>query len=204
METVRLERPTMRRAAEFLRAVRASRELHRGWVSPPSDRGTFERYVRSLRSNRRDGFLVLANSGDIAGVVNVSEIVRGSFQSAYLGYYAFEPFAGHGLVSRGLRLVISHCFGVLRLHRLEANIQPDNARSIGLVKSLGFRLEGFSPRYLKVGGRWRDHERWALLSENWRNRRSPDARPQRARVDVRGSPCTALERDVASVARGGL
>lgn len=189
METVRLERPTMRRAAEFLRAVRASRELHRGWVSPPSDRGTFERYVRSLRSNRRDGFLVLADSGDIAGVVNVSEIVRGSFQSAYLGYYAFEPFSGHGL---------------LRLHRLEANIQPDNARSIGLVKSLVFRLEGFSPRYLKVGGRWRDHERWALLSENWRNRRSPDARPQRARVDVRGSPCTALERDVASVARGGL
>jgi [ribosomal protein S5]-alanine N-acetyltransferase len=111
---------------------------------------------------------VVAGRDDIAGVVNVSEIVRGSFQSAYLGYFAFEPFAGRGFLRSGLSLVIAHCFGELRLHRLEANIQPNNARSIALVKSLGFRMEGFSPRYLKIGGRWRDHERWALLSENWR------------------------------------
>ena len=160
----------MRRAAEFLRAVRGSRELHRGWVSPPSDRTRFAQYVRALRARNRDGFLVLTGSGAIAGVINVSEIVRGSFQSAYLGYYAFTPHQGHGVMREGLRLVISHCFNVLKLHRLEANIQPENERSISLVKSLGFRVEGFSPRYLKVCGRWRDHERWALLSENWRQR----------------------------------
>lgn len=168
VEPVRLERPTLRHGQPFLRAVRRSRALHRGWVSPPNDRAKFAQYVRNLRKGNREGFVVVAGRDDIAGVVNVSEIVRGSFQSAYLGYYAFEPFAGRGFLRSGLSLVIAHCFGELRLHRLEANIQPDNARSIALVQSLGFRLEGFSPRYLKVGGRWRDHERWALLSDHWR------------------------------------
>jgi ribosomal-protein-alanine N-acetyltransferase len=58
-------------------------------------------------------------------------------------------------------------FGDLGLHRVEANIQPGNTRSIGLVQRLGFEKEGFSRRYLKVGGEWRDHERWALLAEDF-------------------------------------
>jgi len=168
---VRLERPALRHAQQFLRAVRNSRDLHRRWVSPPADGGKFAQYVKNLRNGNREGFVVIAGREDIAGVINVSEIVRGSFQSAYLGYYAFEPFAGRGFMRAGLSMVISRCFAELRLHRLEANIQPDNARSIALVKGLGFRLEGFSPRYLKIGGRWRDHERWALLSDNWRGGR---------------------------------
>jgi ribosomal-protein-alanine N-acetyltransferase len=168
VDPVRLEQPALRHAQLFLRAVRGSRELHRRWVSPPADQSKFAHYVKSLRNGNRVGFVVVVGRDDIAGVINVSEIVRGSFQSAYLGYYAFEPFAGRGFMRAGLRLVASHCFGKLRLHRLEANIQPDNARSIALVKSLGFQMEGFSPRYLKIGGRWRDHERWALLSDYWR------------------------------------
>jgi len=167
-EPVRLERPALRHAQPFLRAVRSSRALHRGWVSPPNDSAKFAQYVRSLGNGSREGFVVVAGRDDLAGVVNVNEIVRGSFQSAYLGYYAFEPFAARGLLRAGLRLAIARCFAELKLHRLEANIQPRNARSIALVKSLGFRLEGFSPRYLKVGGRWCDHERWALLSDDWR------------------------------------
>jgi ribosomal-protein-alanine N-acetyltransferase len=99
-------------------------------------------------------------------VVNISEIVRGIFQSAYLGYYAFEPLAGHGLMRQGLGRVIDHAFDKMRLHRLEANIQPQNRRSIRLVRSLGFRREGLSRRYLRIAGHWRDHERWALLAED--------------------------------------
>ncbi len=64
--------------------------------------------------------------------------------------------------------VPNRAFGELGLHRLEANIQPDNAASIALVRKPGFRLEGYSPRYLKIAGRWRDHERWAILAEEWR------------------------------------
>ena len=166
---VTLEKPGPRHADAFLAAVRRSRPLHRGLVTPPATHEEYSRYLKSLRGPRRAGFLVVPEgSSGIAGVINISEIVRGAFQSAYLGYYAFVPYAGSGLLFRGLRLALEHCFGELKLHRLEANIQPENLRSIALVRSLGFRLEGYSPRYLKICGKWRDHERWALLREAWR------------------------------------
>jgi ribosomal-protein-alanine N-acetyltransferase len=110
-------------------------------------------------------FVCLRGSDELAAVVNVSEIVHGAFRSAYLGYYAFTPHAGHGLMREGLMLVIDDVFRRLHLHRLEANVQPGNEASLGLVRRLGFRREGYSPRYLKVHGRWRDHERWAVLAD---------------------------------------
>lgn len=131
------------------------------------------KYIRGLRDKSRVGFFVVTSNEAIAGVVNVNEIVRGGFQSAYLGYYALQPFAGRGLMRQGIESAIFVCFDKLKLHRLEANIQPENARSIALVKSLGFRREGLSPRYLKICGRWRDHERWALLADEWQRRKSP-------------------------------
>ena len=105
------------------------------------------------------------DDGAIVGVFTLSQIVRRLFQSAYLGYYAMRPFEGQGYMAEGLRLVLRHAFRRMKLHRVEANIQPENMASIALVKRAGFRLEGFSPRYLKVAGRWRDHQRWAILSD---------------------------------------
>ena len=113
-------------------------------------------------------FWVVTEKNALAGAITVSEIVWGMFRSGYLGYYALVPYDGQGYMKRGLRAVITEAFVTHGLHRLEANIQPDNLRSIGLVKSLGFRKEGYSLRYLKIAGRWRDHERWAITKEEWR------------------------------------
>ena len=66
-----------------------------------------------------------------------------------------------------LSTVVSTAFGLLGLHRLEANIQLGNVPSTRLIQSLGFRLEGFSPNYLKIAGAWKDHERYALTAEEW-------------------------------------
>jgi [ribosomal protein S5]-alanine N-acetyltransferase len=153
---------------EFLEAVERSRRLHHPWVAPPRTPQAFREYFSKQQDPRFAAFFIWTNEPrGLVGVVNLSEIAYGSFRSAYLGYYAFVPYAGRGLMKDGLAQVITHAFETMKLHRLEANIQPSNQPSKALVKKLGFRLEGFSPRYLKINGRWRDHERWAILCEDW-------------------------------------
>ncbi|MEO6293613.1 MAG: GNAT family protein [Burkholderiaceae bacterium] len=90
--------------------------------------------------------------------------ILGQFCSAYLGFYAFAGQERQGFMGEGLQAVTQHAFKTLQLHRLEANIQPDNAASIALVTVCGFAKEGFSPHYLKIADQWRDHERWAILA----------------------------------------
>ena len=160
---------------EELRALaRESRDLHRPWAYPPERSDQIDDLLaRSRREDFESLVACRAQDGAIAGVFNISQIVRGAFQSAFVGYYAHARHAGQGYMRDGLALVVAHAFGPLRLHRLEVNIQPGNAASIALARSAGFRLEGFSPRYLLVGGQWRDHERYALLADEPRGRLVP-------------------------------
>lgn len=164
-----LEKPSIARRSEFIEAVRASRPLHGRFVSPPADVVAYGTWLERQRSVTQEAHLVVDSAtGELAGVINLSEIVRGAFRSAYLGYYALAPHAGSGRMSAGMTLVLRRAFTELGLHRVEANIQPDNVASIALVRRLGFVREGYSRRYLKIRGRWRDHERWALTREDWR------------------------------------
>jgi len=153
--------------AQFLAAVRRSRELHRPWVSPPRSKADFRYYLGIKQTGNNACYFVLSPQDELVGVINLTEIVHGSFRNAYLGYYAFSPHQRRGYMAGGLRPVVNRAFQRHGLHRLEANIQPQNRASIALVQSLGFRKEGFSPRYLKIRGRWRDHERWAITREDW-------------------------------------
>jgi ribosomal-protein-alanine N-acetyltransferase len=153
----------------FLGAVRRSRALHYPWVSPPNTPEAFRSYLERISSGSHHGFLVVhRHAGDLVGVINVSNVILGFFRSAFLGYYGFSPYAGTGLMHEGMLLVLKHAFRKLKLHRLEANIQPGNEGSIALARKCGFVREGFSRRYLKVCGRWRDHERWAMLAEEFK------------------------------------
>jgi ribosomal-protein-alanine N-acetyltransferase len=166
---VRLEAASMAHEAAFLSAVRRSVPLHHPWITAPSSPARFSRYIAQHTGDRHLSYFVFSQADELVGVINVSEIVRGVFRSAYLGYCAFVPHQRHGYMAAALKRVIAECFGKYRLHRLEANIQPENRRSIQLVKRLGFRKEGYSERYLKVGGRWCDHERWAITRERWKS-----------------------------------
>ena len=164
-----LRPPVVDDGAEFVAVSRRSAKLNRGLASPPTTAKQFEAFLK--RNTQKDGacFLVCRlQDGAVMGSIALSQIFLGGFRSAYLGYQIGEEFANQGYMTEALQLMLRHVFVKLKLHRLEANIQPENAASIALVKRAGFVKEGYSRRYLKICGRWRDHERWAILSEDWR------------------------------------
>ena len=163
-----LSEPSAADADEFIAATLDSKSVLLPWVDPADTAERFAAYLDRVGREDQAGFLIRHRGcGGLVGVVNISNIVRGGLQSGSLGYGAFASHAGRGLMTEGLRAVIGAAFGPLRLHRVEANIQPGNARSIALVRRLGFEKEGYSRRYLLIDGDWRDHERWALLAEDW-------------------------------------
>ncbi len=175
---VHLRPPERSDQKSFIAAARASRKLHAGWVQAPETPTSFLTYVDRFSgigvSARHAGLLVVNNEDDaLAGVFNFSEIVRGAFNSAFVGYYAFASFAGRGYMAEAFAIALDFAFRDLKLHRVEANVQPHNRRSLALVERLAFEREGYSRRYVKIAGRWRDHLRFAMLAEDWRVRR-PD------------------------------
>ena len=154
--------------AEFLASVAASRELHHPWIDAADTPARFAQLLERAAQPEFEPFVVRGREdGVLSGAINISNIIRGPFQSAFVGYWAFAGREGRGHLSDGLRAVVRHAFTTLGLHRLEANIQPANTGSIALAERCGFRFEGFSPSYLQVLGDWRDHNRYAITQEGW-------------------------------------
>lgn len=151
---------------ELLAGARASRAHLRPWVYAPEDDHAFGLYLARMARDDARGLVVCEREGGaIAGIFNLSHIVLGNFRSAYLGFYALASHAARGFMFEGIELVLAYAFREVGLHRVEANVQPTNERSIRLVERAGFTREGLSPRYLKIGGRWRDHVRFAVLAD---------------------------------------
>ncbi|MGW7415235.1 GNAT family N-acetyltransferase [Streptomyces sp. NPDC054863] len=163
---VALRPVTAKDEERFLELARMSVDLHHPWVGVPSTPSGFSTYLE--RSDRTTAFCMvvcLDDPADLVGMVNINNIVREPYQRGVLGYAAFLPHAGRGYMSTGVALAVRHAFGPLDLHRLEADIQPGNTASLRLIRRLGFRQEGVSPGFIRIGGVWRDHERWALTRE---------------------------------------
>jgi ribosomal-protein-alanine N-acetyltransferase len=161
-----LRKPIEKDVNEIKALYKKSVSLHSPWSYPPKN---FDSYL----SEQNRYFLCHENTREIIGTFNISGVVRGYFQSAYLGYEIFTPHEGQGFMRIGLSLILNEAFVELNLHRLEANIQPGNIASIKLVEGAGFKKEGFSESYLNIGNKgWQDHERWALINKNWREKKS--------------------------------
>jgi [ribosomal protein S5]-alanine N-acetyltransferase len=165
-----LRHPQIEDHKEFAYLMKESKKLHSGLANPPIEKEKFAAYVKQNESDASESFLICRNQDSaIVGAINLSQIFRKSFQNAYLGYYIGEKFGEKGYMSEAIALILRYAFKDLKLHRIEANIQPHNLASISVVRKNGFTKEGFSPKYLKIGGRWRDHERWAIIRENWQS-----------------------------------
>ncbi|MFZ0827451.1 MAG: GNAT family protein [Verrucomicrobiia bacterium] len=165
---VTLRPPVMADFREFAVLMKNSDRFYRGLVSPFKGKVQFADYVRRSRNGESFRFLICRNrDGSVVGNISLFLITRNALQSACVGYMVGASHARRGYATGALQLVLHFAFDNLKLHRVEANIQPHNKPSLALVKRAGFKREGYSPRYLKICGKWRDHERWALLVENW-------------------------------------
>ena len=167
MTEIIIREPTLYDKSAFLSAMQSSHLLHHPWIKSPQTPQEFDTYLQLSQQPNQHSYLVCDRYNNIIGVFNVNEIIRGLFQNAYLGFYAVNDYANKGYMSKALKLILEKIFKELKLHRLEANIQPDNVNSIQLVKNNGFRYEGFSPRYLNINGQWCGHEHWVMTLEDY-------------------------------------
>lgn len=119
---------------------------------------------REARAGRMLPFGIFAE-GRLAGQVTVNSIVRGAFDCGFVGYWVDQELAGRGIAPTALALVVDHCFGTVGLHRVQADVRPENAASRRVVDKLGFREEGRHERYLFIAEDWRDHVSYALVRE---------------------------------------
>lgn len=140
-------------------------------ATPPDQLGTavtFAAMVRNLRRQAGEGTLlpfVVTYRDNLVGQLTVAGIAYGSLRSASVGYWIDQRMAGRGIIPTAVALAVDHCFGVLRLHRVEINIRPENTASLRVVEKLGFRCEGTRVAYLHIAGAWRDHLSYALTAE---------------------------------------
>ena len=146
-------------------------EFFKGRLDPPLTNKKFKLYVERNLSDANACFVIcLKNDDSIIGVLNFSQIFRGAFQNSSIGYALSENFTGNGYMTETIEIALSYAFIFMKLHRLEANIQPENLASIAVVERCGFLKEGYSPKYLKIDEKWCDHERWAIIEEDWKQR----------------------------------
>jgi ribosomal-protein-alanine N-acetyltransferase len=149
-----------------LQANRESREHHGAYPSSLRDESKWDEWYGQLLTGPYVSLLAIDQASEgLIGLINFNEIVTGPAQTAFISYYGMVRFARRGLMTQAVGLAVRYAFDQLGLHRVEAVIQPENTRSVALVKRLGFRCEGISLRYLNVQGVWRDVERWAILAD---------------------------------------
>jgi ribosomal-protein-alanine N-acetyltransferase len=141
------------------------------WARDELTRSSFRRRLRAAQRETRDdlsySYLVFADTPlRLVGGLNVSNVRRGIAQTASIGYWIGAPYAGRGLMTDAVRAVAPFAFTNLRLHRLEAACLPTNGASMRVLQKAGFRHEGLARQYLKIDGRWQDHNLFALLHDD--------------------------------------
>ncbi|WDL96010.1 GNAT family N-acetyltransferase [Alicyclobacillus sp. ALC3] len=128
----------------------------------------FEKVQRNWETGSGYGFgIFLTHQDRLIGRVNLSNVVRGAWESCTLGYFLDEHSNGHGFTTEAVRLAIGFAFGPAKLHRVQAAVMPRNVRSIRVLEKTGFRYEGLSKFYLRINGVWEDHNLYSITRELW-------------------------------------
>jgi ribosomal-protein-alanine N-acetyltransferase len=148
------------------------------WAYDDLSRSMYRRRLRAYAKDIRDDaaypyFIFDAVSGALVGGITLSNVRRGSAQTASLGYWMGAPYAGRRYMRAAVELLMPVAFGGLRLHRIEAATMLNNVPSIRVLEACGFVREGMARAYLKINGQWEDHLLYARLAN------PPSAVPRR-------------------------
>lgn len=156
---------------EFIELNKSCIDFYKGVTTPVLDKQSFEIYQSRNLVEANECFVICQNvDNKIVGAINLSQIFRKAFQNCYLGYQLGVNYTGKGFMTEAVSLILQHAFENLKLHRVEANVQPHNLASIKVLQRCGFTKEGYSRKYLKIDDIWCDHERWAIIFEDWENK----------------------------------
>ena len=131
-----------------------------------------EDQLEQIENDKGCLFLVFLKENDrcVIGTINFFSFIRGGFQACYLGFQISEAHQGEGLMSEALRLGIDYVFTEMNLHRIMANVRPENTRGVKLLHKLGFEFEGHAREYLRVKGKWEAYDNTALTNPDWAER----------------------------------
>lgn len=174
--TLRAPRPSDYTAWRDLR--RLSREFLKPfeprWNESDLTQRVFASRLKRGREEARAGtdysfFVFIREDGQeqLAGGITLSNIRRRAAQFVNLGYWMGQPYAGKGLMTEAVGLVVPFCFESLGLHRIHAAFLPDNIASRRVLEKNGFREEGFAEHYLQIDGKWADHVLFGLTRERY-------------------------------------
>ncbi|MDC0743519.1 GNAT family N-acetyltransferase [Polyangium mundeleinium] len=173
---VALRAPRVSDAPRIVEIRTRSREFLRAWVPVPGPdefdvdlaRTRLLRDRRDIRADRHYRFcMTLGEDGPVIGRVALTQVFRGIFQSASLGYWVDVEHHGQGFTTEGVRLALDVAFREIGLHRIQAAIMPHNAASLAVARKCGLRHEGRAARYLQIDGAWQDHLLFAVTAEDW-------------------------------------
>jgi [ribosomal protein S5]-alanine N-acetyltransferase len=135
------------------------------WSPDDLSRAMYRRRLRAYAKDIHPYFIFENASGSLVGGVTLSNVRRGSAQTAALGYWMGAPYAGRGLMREAVGMLLPVAFNALRLHRIEAATMLNNFASMRVLESVGFAREGMARGYLKINGRWEDHVLYGRLAD---------------------------------------
>lgn len=177
-EQIYLRHPEKGDFIQWVRLRAASADFLRPWepvwpqddLSPKGFRRRLEQYQRDCRIGRALPYLIFRRRDNLLlGGVNVSNIRRGICQTATIGYWMGEDYAGQGYMSAALAMLLPYLFDFQGLHRVEAACLPRNRASIAVLQKQGFQQEGLARSYLCINGAWEDHLLFAALKTDLAN-----------------------------------
>jgi ribosomal-protein-alanine N-acetyltransferase len=152
------------RNREFLEKLTPLRDEY--FYTLDNQKSILQRNIEDYEKGTNYNFYIFhKNDNLLIGHIGLSNIIKGVFQSCFLGYSLDKDYINKGYMTLAIKQTVDFAFNTLSLHRIEANVMPHNIASLKVLEKNNFNKEGLAKKYLKINGKWEDHIHMVLLNE---------------------------------------